>query len=276
MRHYKEDDIDNLIASRSETKNLDFKEEFHWNNDKDIQLKIIKAILAMSNASQGGRILVGVTNSGQVKGVSEKNLKSFDQTSFNDILHKYTDPKLTAQISRPKHKDGNLVIIEVPEFDIDPIICKADGLDTEGKNILRKGAIYIRTAKATTEEVPSSDEMRELLGRALSKKGDYLLNQITRMLQGRPSQIVESTNEKYEEEIKETNEFIVEQMGNELAIHGNWEIIAHPVIYKGKLISSLDDLKQGLKNSNVILGGWSFPFSERGASELFTRRSILC
>lgn len=141
-----------------------------------------------------------------------------------------------------------------------PIICKDNANSADGKRqILRSGQIYIRTEKATSEAISSAQEMREFLGHALVKKGDELLQNIERLIKGRPAKTTDESKERYDSEIDEANEFIGRVIGKELSNCGYWELLAYPVQYQEKRISELPQIRQVIEKSRVSLRGWSTP-----------------
>ncbi|MBI2448243.1 ATP-binding protein [Candidatus Microgenomates bacterium] len=269
MSQYPEEELEQIFKSRAETANVDFKEDFNCNTDKDCHLGVIKDILAMANTKNGGRIFIGIKDDGTVEGLSDENLASFDQTSFNNKLHSYTDPKFTVYVQRPIYKGKNLVIIEVPEFDEEPIICKRSNQNTKQQPILKDGGIYIRTEKGSSEAIPSSTEMRELLGRAMTKKGDFLLNQIGRLFSGRPSNTEE--NDDYKDELVEASDYIEKKIGEELKKYGYWEIVVKPTEYKKDLIPDITKVKQAVENQRVQLRGWDFPHLDKNDFANFSK-----
>lgn len=265
-----EDDFRQLLKIKTESKNLDYKESLNWDTgSKDQKLEIIKDILAMSNTQDGGRIIFGVRNIDyDPKGMSEEDFKSFDQTKVNDLLHNYTEPKHTCQVYKQEIDAKYFVVIDVSEFPEVPIICKNDAHSSikKSKQILKKGQIYIRTEKASSEAISSVDEMREFLGRALTKKGDELLHSIERLIKGKPIKPTEESEETYMEEIKEANEFFSENLGNELKKYGYWEVIAYPTDYNSKRIQDKKQIKELIEKSETNRSGWNYPHTDRAGN----------
>ena len=270
-----EEDIKQLLAIKTETKNLDYKESLNWESGpKDLKLEMVKDVLAMANTQDGGKIVFGVRNGDfEFIGMPEDDFKSFDQTKVNDLLHKYTDPDHSCQVYKDSINGKCLVIIQVPEFEEVPIICKNDAHSSVdcSKQILKEGHIYIRTDKATSEIIPSAQEIRELLGRALTKKGDELLHYIERLIKGKPLKPSEESREKYVQEIEEAENFLSENIGHELRNRGYWEVYAYPTQYDPNRISDHREIKEVIQKSKVALRGWDFPFTDYQNSSNFSK-----
>lgn len=261
-----EEDIKQLLRIKTENKNLDYKEGLNWDTgSKDQKLEIIKDILAMANTQDGGRIVFGVKDKDiDYVGLSEDDFKSFDPTKVNDLLHNYTEPKHSCQVYKQKIDEKNVVVIDVPEFTEVPIICKNDAHSSldNSKQILKKGQIYIRTEKASSEAISSVEEMREFLGRALIKKGDELLQSVERLIKGKPLKPTEESKEQYREEIKDADEFFSENIGDELKKYGYWEVIAYPTDCNPKRIPDHRQIKELIEKSEAKRSGWNFPHTD--------------
>lgn len=258
-------DIIRLINLKTESKNHDFKQSINWITvDKDTKLKIIKDILAMSNTQDGGKIIIGVEDdSYKLVDLSEEDFKSFDQTSVNQFLERYADPKFCVQIYKLDDIDGKrVVVIDIPEFKEMPIICAKDAHSSKdgSKKILRKGAVYIRTESAESKEIDSSEDMREFLMRVTRNRSDDLLSN-TRLIIS-DSKIIykdESGKERYNSDIETFEIFIKENLGQEIYQYGNWEVLAYPVEYKSIRLETFSEMQDLLKKTQVQLRGWYFP-----------------
>lgn len=264
-----------LLQIKTEGKNLDYKQGLNWATcSNDERAEIVKDILSMSNVQDGGRIIFGVRdNDFELVGVSVEEFDSFDQTKVNDFLHKYTDPKFTCYVYKHSIQGKQVVVIDVPEFPETPIICKQDANSSkDNKLILQKGQIYLRTEKGTSEAISSAQEMRELLGRSVAKRGDELLGNIERLIKGRPLKATEDADEKYREEIREAAAFLNQELGNELMKYGSWGLIVYPTDYRPKRIPDHQRVKELIGKSEVQLRGWNFPHTdESGNSSNFLK-----
>ena len=93
-------EIEALVHRKSETAHLDYKAGFEWKKEnKDHQLGLIRDIMGMANTQDGGTIIVGVKDETyDLIGVSPDILASFDQTDIGQMLHSYSDPKITFEL----------------------------------------------------------------------------------------------------------------------------------------------------------------------------------
>lgn len=262
-----ENEIQDLIKRKAENDSVDFKRGFAWGKNKEETVKIVKDILGFANIEDGGYLIIGVEDDGSVSGVSPEQKKSFDTTTVNDFVHKYTDPKHSVTISHyTLQKD--VVVIRIPEFSEEPIICKKEAQNSANKPLLRRGSVYIRTGRASTEEMPSSQEMRELLGRAVRKKGDQLLNDFARILEGRPATVQEEVD-KFTPELTEALGFIDTSLDIS-TLNGYWEITITPLEY-AELTTDQTYLKESLKKAEVDLRGWNFPHFDKDDFNNFSK-----
>ncbi len=119
-------EIRELLAQKAETRNLDFKAPFNWDNaDNDAKCELVKDILALLNTQDGGRIIIGVEDSTLAPvSLSDVEFASFDTTKVNDFLYRYTDPQSSCEVQKLTVDNFKLVVINVVEFTDLPIICK--------------------------------------------------------------------------------------------------------------------------------------------------------
>jgi hypothetical protein len=268
-------EINKLIERKSESKNIDYKQGINWYKcTKDEKLGIIKDILAMANTQDGGWIIFGVREPDRVfEGIKGDEYNSFDETSLNRYLHKYAEPKFAVQVYRFEIDNKLVVALNIPEFEENPIICKTDAHSSidRSKHILKKGAIYIRTEEASSEIISSSQEMSELLGRGMTKKGDKLLHFIERLIKGKPLKASVRDKEKFEEEIKEAEAFFSQNIGDELQKYGYWEVFAYPKEYNSNGVIDRRQIKELIKKSEVRLLGWYFPHTDKDNKTNFNK-----
>ena len=96
-----------LILKTGESYFVEFKE--------GVDKGLVKEIVAFSN-SKGGRIFIGVTDSGEIKGIKVTNkLKSLIFDAARNC-----DPPIEVKLSTYKNK---ILVVEVPEGDKKPYLC---------------------------------------------------------------------------------------------------------------------------------------------------------
>lgn len=136
---------------------------------KSFLVKVIRAMLGMANRRDGGHIIIGIEDGGDAllpKGLSSGELDSWQYDSLSDSVAEYADPGFSFELQKHDDDSGKkYVLVSVNEFDIIPILCKKT-FDP----FLRKGACYVRTRrKPETVEIPTQEDMRDLLDLAIEK-----------------------------------------------------------------------------------------------------------
>lgn len=259
-----EQQIRDLLNRKSETKNLDFKEKFNWSTaTKDEKCELVKDVLAMFNTRDGGWIIVGVADETYVPvGLEESAFVSFDTTKLNDFLQKYTDPIAACGVEKVVIDGKRLIVISVPEFKDIPIICKADANAIDGRTILKRGGLYLRTDKASSECVSTSEDMRDLMSRALLKRGDQLLQTIQALFKGTPLAQGVDIRSPYLPDIDKAWEFFTSSLPPDFLKTGRWEIETYPHKYNEDRLSGISELRRLLTDSEVALRGWNFPHTD--------------
>lgn len=255
------DDLKKLLETRTETINQDYKLTFDWEKtSKSDKAEIVKDILSFSNAPNGGRIIFGVRDGDYESiGLREKEYLSFDVTKINGFLRQYTDPLHSVSVHKVEMDKKKFVIIEVPEFSSEPIICKKDFQKHTGEIILQKGAIYYRNASAESTVINSHEDMRELLSRALKNRSDELLKSIEILLSGKKTSYSMSSAFLDSKEYAFTQ--VMRKINEKLKKYdmGNISIIIQPDIDLSGEISSTKQLRGRIDRSKISQRGWDFP-----------------
>jgi predicted HTH transcriptional regulator len=151
------DELETLLDGGRETRNFEVKGPCNWYKSSPI----IKDILAMSNLTDGGKILIGVKDGTFERvGVSASEKATFAEESMQDQVSPYADPHVEFTVSYPKDRQGlEYVLIEVKSFSEIPVICRKKGTD------LVAGVVYCRSVGRRPESapVPNSYIMRDIL-----------------------------------------------------------------------------------------------------------------
>jgi hypothetical protein len=170
-----------LLSQKAETQTLDYKRSFNWNTaPKEAKCELVKDILAFLNTPKGGCIIFGVEDATLTPvGLSQDDFVSFDTTKVNDFLHTYTLPKASCTVQKLELDGLHFVVVNIPESKYAPILCKKGA--TFNRTILRDGALYVRTEKATSEAA-SAEESQERSGRTTCNKYRLLASGVALLL----------------------------------------------------------------------------------------------
>ncbi|GAC1702453.1 MAG: hypothetical protein NVS9B4_07880 [Candidatus Acidiferrum sp.] len=268
-----ERDVRERLALRSETKNLDYKQSMNWATAKTEQkAALVKDALAMANTQDGGKIILGVRDSDfEPTGLTDEEFESFDTTRFADFLARYADPSFTCAVHKFIIDNKRFAIIEVSEFGVVPIICKADANDSQGHQVLKRGAVYIRSNRAASEVVPDAEAMRDLMNRAVVKRGDELLRMVERLIKGKPVEVDEQAATEIKAEIAAADRFISERLPEVFRQAGHWEVELSILPYVRERVSNLASIRPLLEASQITLRGWYFPHFEERHTSNFAR-----
>lgn len=263
-----------LIRLGNENVNLDYKGPFAWNEaSADEKCDIAKDVLAFANARDGGVILIGVDDkTGELEGLTEEQAASFDQTKFNDFVHKYTDPRHTVGVQRLVVDGKRVVIIDIPEFADVPILCARDANSSSNpkKLILRNACLYKRTEKASSEPIEDADSMRELLNRGLLRRQDELFRAFKQIIQPSVLDPVQKPGTEYKAELEQTELYFSELADGEFTQLPHWNLVMRPEAFDADRIPTSAALQHLVQKSAVSLRGWTFPIAGRIAGADWT------
>lgn len=262
-----------LIEQKGESRNLDYKLTTDWSGPKDPKLELTKDLLAMANTQDGGRVIFGVDNSTyNFVGMPEEDWQSLDHTPLNEFVQKYGGPSFRCDVQKWTIDGKCAVSIDVPEFEREIVICIRDANSSfdQNKLILAKGAIYVRTAKASSEAIRSDEDMRNLLNRALLKKGDDLLRNIEQLIKGKPPNPDDESHAKYTGELNQAFDQFLNQVRGTFKDAGYWQVMVYPTTYKPQRIVEIPRISEHIRASEVSLRGWIFPHTDRQGTMNFS------
>ena len=139
----------------------------------------------------GGRIVIGVdmdNSGGRILAYMDKGAsRTFREDEVLEFVNKYADPPMQMHVQQVSQGELHLVVIDVPEFDHQPILCKRD-LDWEGKKHLESGRMYYGPeggAKSTSRL--THQDLRGLLDLAVIKRHSYWARQLRELGACEPS-----------------------------------------------------------------------------------------
>lgn len=171
-----------LLEPGHELHGVEFKGPFE-RTDKPLFAKVVKAVLAMANRLDGGKVIVGVdeVDDGsrvilKPTGLTLDQLKTWGHDDVVEGLAKFADPFVTISTQHVQHDGRTFVVLKVSEFEEVPVLCSRP---FEG--VLRQSACYVRRrGRIETSEIPTHVEMRELLELATVKGIRRFLTQVHR------------------------------------------------------------------------------------------------
>lgn len=247
------------IIERGETQVLDFKGPCKWEGEE--RARLTKAIVAMSNTRDGGVVLVGVAEDragGKPKlaGLTPEQLSSFDPTKLADYVNVRFEPNVHLRVEKPTVDGIALAAIIVSEFSDQPHVCVKEA-PYQGKLEFKPGDLLIRTAGAQSTVV-GSQELRELLARAVTKRGDHLLEQVRHIVKGVPPAAADKPDwrKTFATELADWDENVREMRTK--SEHGGWAFSALPTASYSSPLSHAQ-LGEAVQAAAVSLRGWDFP-----------------
>jgi hypothetical protein len=161
---------------------------------------------------------------------------------------------------RQEYQGASYVLIAISEFGDIPVICTKQ-YELPGKPakvLLRKGAVYVRTANAASEPLTSVEDLRALIGLATTKRADQMLSMFQAMLRGRPLLAPAATEDPFRPERAEVEKALDTELGVG-AENGTWQFVCHPVQYREGRWEDTAAL-QGVLDKAVVRVRWrEFP-----------------
>ena len=162
-----------LLAIGYETNGLEFKGPGSRTDSAFLAGVIRAQSLGMANRRDGGYVIIGVeSDSLDPVGFDDDEVKTW--LNYDELatrVNEYANPSVRFDLEAVTVQGRRFVIIRVHEFDDIPILCGKDFHGSrKGALVLRRGACYVRARhKPETSEIPSEEEMRELLELAIDK-----------------------------------------------------------------------------------------------------------
>lgn len=231
-----EEEVRRYLDVVGESPNVDFKGPMAWDGART-SAELAKDIVALSNTRGGGALVIGVRElaAGEFDrcGVTQEQADTFDTTKVASWLNTRFDPPVRLGCFRTHDNDGVLfIVIVVSEFNELPAMCVKAFQDSENKNkpILRVGDIYIRTENSESAPIRKTDDLRQLISLATTKKHDELLQSISSLLAG-TAQTPATMSEPYADDLSEMQESMRRLLGTYLDM-GSWSVLCFPSEYK--------------------------------------------
>jgi predicted HTH transcriptional regulator len=168
-----EEEFESLLALGHEVDGVELKGA--WiRTDRLFLAKVARAVLGMANRRDGVLVILGVEETAKADAVGLSDEQAESWLRYDDVsasVNEYASPCVRFETELHTFWGKKFVFIRVHQFDDIPILCAKD-YNEPGKNtpVLRRGACYVRSRhKPETSEIPSEEEIRELLELAIDK-----------------------------------------------------------------------------------------------------------
>ena len=168
-----------ILELDHETSGVEFKGPGPRTN-RQLFARVVRAVLGMANRRDGGKVIIGVEDNGGVLtpvGLNEDDLNTWRYDDIAAGIAAYADRSVSFEREVKEYNGNQYVVLEVYEFADIPVLCKMDY-----QRVLRSGACYVRSRrKPETSEIPTQEDMRDLLELATEKKLRERLAQLERI-----------------------------------------------------------------------------------------------
>lgn len=150
-------------------------------NDRWMLGKVLRAMMGMANLEGGGLVILGISE----KKTPQKHLvptpfvqtdlDTWDHESLQNKAAPYFDPPVVFALSKIQVDSNWYIGIAVSEFSDIPVLAQKEysfspPAPQKQEIIIREGGCYVRSqAKLSTENLPTSTDMRVLLSYAVQK-----------------------------------------------------------------------------------------------------------
>ena len=176
------------LVSLGERKHIEFKSGKPFSEYRE---KIVKGVMALANNRGGGKFIIGVEDGGEITGLSPEQLKTYHGDVVIEQVNKHVNPFVRLETEFIEHNKGTCVCIHVYEFHDVPIICFKQ-MQKDNKQILRKGAVYVRSErKPESIAVEHLSDMRSLVDLATQKGVERVLNMVGQHIVSSKRKLVE-------------------------------------------------------------------------------------
>jgi hypothetical protein len=153
-----------LVANR-ESKQIEFKQSFDPNSQRDWLEKIVRSVVAMAN-SGGGIIVFGLDKDGNKVGIDASSVLRLDQATITDKIFSYTRSQFADFEVNAIEKDGaSLAAILVGPANLPLVFTKEGAYFVPGEKkqsiAFSKGTVYFR--HGAKSEPGDSDDLRHVI-----------------------------------------------------------------------------------------------------------------
>lgn len=245
-----------ILTASGENGQVDSKAPTRWDGAEE-SAKLAKDILAFANSRDGGAIVIGKQERDdggfELVGVSDEQAATFETTKIAQWINSRCEPSVELTAHVVTHESRRFVVITVAEFREMPVICtKPFQRGPKDQPLLSQGAIYVRTANATSEPLRDPKDVRVLVGLATRKQGDVIVKTIAHAFQGRPLVAPAPATDLYLSELQAVRQSLDADIGERAAL-GTWKVVFHPAAYRRDRWSTTKRLREAVEQVSVRL-----------------------
>ncbi len=197
-----EQELEAILAQGHETHGVEFKGPGKRTNSAFLA-SVIRAMLGMANHRDGGHVILGIdSESLEPIGLDDDVAASWlNYDALAPAVNEYASPSVSFDVQSLPFRENKIVIIRVEEFEEIPILCRKEFQGSGKKSpVLRRGACYVRASP----EIPSEQEMRELLELAIDKGVAKFLARVQKVgLLGAGVPLKESDSSRFRKQVEE-------------------------------------------------------------------------
>jgi len=261
-----EEEFAQILARGYEVQGVEFKGPGPRTN-KRLFAKVARAVLGMANRRYGGLVIIGVADkAGDPDGLRPEDLRTWKYDDIAVALSDYADPNVNFDLETVSYQGRSYVVLRIREFSDLPILCCKEFAPDDGPLVCRRGACYVRSSrKPETSEVPSQEDMRELLDLAIDKGVRRFISRSNYVgLGGFLSAPTPPDSHRFAEQLEATAET---KLREKIQSRGYWEVVIRPEKFEEKRIE-YPALFSLVQRSSVELRGWDYPHIDHKSSPL--------
>ncbi|TPG31308.1 helix-turn-helix domain-containing protein [Flavobacterium pectinovorum] len=159
------------VIRQKESSEIEFKETFHSPKHKDKKLQ--KWIASFAN-SNGGLIIYGVRNNGELAGLKDDRFKNFDTKDLSQELIEYFAPEIKFEIFSKEVEGFELGFLYIYKSDERPVVA----IKTANNNIQESDIFYRYPGQSKTIAYGDLRNLIEEKSKVLNDKWMKLINNI--------------------------------------------------------------------------------------------------
>ncbi len=180
--------LEGLLKYPGETPNTDYKAGVEFVESSEFAVKLVKHSLGLAN-SGGGYLIIGFKEVDS-KPVPDNKLtaqivSSYEVTRLSQFVSKHIrgSDTLKLVVWKIPYQKIDYPIIEVFSFDKKPFFCSSTKNDSHDKEIIKEGALYVRSAKTNTVELADPSNWENLIDLTVKKRNDEALSRFQSLLE---------------------------------------------------------------------------------------------